>query len=86
MDGGSKGEVGRKRWVWRGQVLQGLVRLGGGGVGISSFKLINLFLVALGLPFWAWAFSGCGQQGLAALQRGAWASHCRGFFYPEHSL
>ena len=49
MDGGSKGEVGRKRWVWRGQVLQGLVRLGGGGVGISSFKLINLFLVALDL-------------------------------------
>lgn len=26
---GSKGKVGRKRWAWRGQVLQGLVKHGG---------------------------------------------------------
>ena len=28
------------------------------------FKLIYLFLAALGLCFCAWAFSSCGEQGL----------------------
>ena len=31
---------------------------------LFSFKLINLFLAALGLRCCAWAFSSCGERGL----------------------
>ena len=31
---------------------------------ITFFKLINLFLAALGLCCCAWAFSNCGERGL----------------------
>lgn len=85
MDGGGKGEVGRKEVVWRGRSYRALSGLEWWGVGISSFKLINLFLVALGL---------LSRRGLSlavasracALQRGAWRASLRGFFYRAQSL
>ena len=76
-------EGARGKWVGRGgcgearsyRALSGLVH------GELAFSLlINLFLVALGLPCCAWAFPSCGQRGLAALRCGPRAPHCRGFF------
>ena len=82
-------EGARGKWVGRGgcgearsyRALSGLVH------GELAFPLlINLFLVALGLPCCAWAFSSCGRRGLAALLCGPRASHCRGSSVAEHSL
>ena len=42
------------------------------------FKIIYLFLVALGLCCCAWAFSSCRERGLLS-HCGAWPSHCSGF-------
>ena len=73
--------MGRKRWVWREQVLQGLVGLGAGGrgVGISFLKLINfwlhsVFLAGRGLSLLV------SERGPSYSWCGAWASHCGGFF------
>ena len=44
----------------------------------SPVFILNLFLVVLGLPQCAWAFSTCGEQGLLS-SCGAWASQCSGF-------
>ena len=47
------------------------------GGTILFFLFTYLFLAALGLCCFAWAFSSCGEQGL--LSCCAWASHCGGF-------
>ena len=39
-----------------------------------------VFLAALGLCYFAWVFSSCGEWG-AALPCSAWPSHCRGFSF-----
>ena len=50
------------------------------GRAISShlFPFFFFFLAALGLFCFAWAFSGCGEEGLLSTH-GAQASHCGGF-------
>ena len=49
-----------------------------GLIFLYIYKLIYLFLAALGLHCCAQAFSSCGEAG-ATLRYGAWASHCSGF-------
>lgn len=50
-----------------------------------SFYLFILFLVTLGLCCWAWAFSGCREEGLLS-NCVTWASHCGALSCCEHRL